>query len=406
MKKRIIRMFSLLIVMVCLLQQAAGAYPYAVTKYNTYTPSPWAQEAVIHLKHYGIIPEEDVPQPDLTAMSGFRWSIRRDVIAYLFVNLYEYRYDTQVPIPEDYPLDPWKYNGFEESVKKAYGLGLMKGRSATEFGYSHLTRQEFSVVLYRAAKAMDGFKGEAESYSPQDAGEIADWAIDAVSYMYHEGILVGTSDDTFSPNDSVTKEMAYTAIHRLALANGIYAKLPESHIDSADFLERKSFGDIDRLYAECSEEEAQVIRRAFELFPTAYEVHAYTADMEHGVYERTILLPGAPDTKNGEYGRLIINATEGDFALILTQNGIFCTMKFSSEGLDDYEELLSEVSKIGKYPEAFAEKYERVKQRAWEADDKQAYENGYFGSTVAYISVDFDMLFDGICVGINEIYPG
>ena len=159
-------------------------------------------------------------------MKGYRWDIRRDAIAYLMVNLYEFQTGTELPIPENYPLDKWGYNGFENSAKKAYGAELMKGRSDTDFGYAGITRQEFAVVLYRAAKAMDCFKGDAEVFVSNDEEKIADCALDAVSSVYYNGIMLETASGRFSPEDYVTKEMAYTCINRFAITHGIYDKLP------------------------------------------------------------------------------------------------------------------------------------------------------------------------------------
>ena len=412
MGKKLFRIFAVALIFAGFLQQSALAVQ-GISNYNEYTPSPWAQEATIHLQYYGIIPEEDVLNSDFAAMRGFKWDIRRDAIAFLLVNLYEYKTGTNLSATENYPLDKWIYNGFEDSVKKAYGIGLMQGRSATDFGYTSLTRQEFAVVLYRAAKILDCFNGDANSYNPSDADEIAPWAKGAVSYVHHEGILIGTSDDTFSPTDFLAQEMAYTAIHRFALANGIYDKLPAEYITSYEFIKPHMAGDVDQLCAAVSDEEAKAIRMALKLFPNAYEVHAYTADMAHSKAERNIFFPGEADSAKGEYGRLLIYAQEGDFALILTEMGIYCSMTFSNTEYSKYKDLVYEIIAVSRYTDIYLERFEYTRQRAKSEEYNWYYEaEGYWESdriafgTWACVSVGYNELYDGIHININDIYIG
>ncbi|MGI6205266.1 MAG: InlB B-repeat-containing protein, partial [Anaerovoracaceae bacterium] len=42
-----------------------------------------------------------------------------------------------------------------------------------------------------------------------------DWFYDSVQYVYDNGMMKGTSDDTFSPNDTTTRGMIVTVLHRL-----------------------------------------------------------------------------------------------------------------------------------------------------------------------------------------------
>jgi len=411
-QKKILRIFAVILIFAGLLQQSAPAH-WGVSSYYDYTPPSWVQEAVIHLQYYSITRNEYVSDADITDMHGFKCDIRRDAIAFILVNLYEHQTGAELSTPEDYPLRKWQFDGFEESVKKAYGIGLMQGRSATDFGYESLTRQELAVVMYRAARIMGCFNGDASGYQPLDADEIAPWAKDAVSYVYHEGILIGTSDDTFSPKDFVTRDMAYVAIHRFAIASGIYDQLPAEYIDSFEFIKPHTAGDVDRLCAAVSADEAQVIRVALELFHNAFEVHAYTADMERSPCKYNDIFGYEPDTSRGEYGRLIIRAEEGNFSLILTEIGIFWQMTISNGDYSKYEDLIYKIIEVSRYTDIYMERFEYVRQQAKEMDDKRYYEaescvtsDKVAYNTWAYITVAYDVLYDVIIIEISEIYYG
>ena len=362
------------------------------------------------MQYYDIAPKDVVFYSSPYVTKSFLGDIRRDSIAFILVNLYEYQTGAKLSVPGNYPLKQWQLGGFEESVKKAYGIGLMQGRSATDFGYDSLTRQELAVVLYRAAKLMDCFNGDASHYEPSDTGEIAFWAKDAVSYVYHEGILIGTSDDTFSPNGFVTREMAYTAIHRFALANGIYDKLPAEYVASYEFIPPHFAGDIEQLCAAVSAEEAKVIRVALELFPNAHDVHAYTADMERSPCRNNWY---EPDTSRGEYGRLLICAEAGDFLLVFTEMGILWQMTFSNAEYDKYEDLIADIIAVSMYTDIYLERFEDIRQQARAAEDKSysLYESHVTSDKVApdtwaYMTVTYNELYNGISIEISEIYYG
>ena len=43
----------------------------------------------------------------------------------------------------------------------------------------------------------------------------SDWYYDAVQFVYEKGIMVGTSDVTFAPNQTITRAMVVTMLHRM-----------------------------------------------------------------------------------------------------------------------------------------------------------------------------------------------
>ena len=414
-KKFIYRLIFLAITFLLISQQFVFAGWYAITNYNNYNPSEWAKEAVYHLEQYGLIQKEYIPYTDFDSMEGFRWNVRRDVVAYILVNLYEFKTHKELPVPENYPLNVWDYNGFETSVKKAYGIGLMKGKSDTDFGYTVLTRQEFATVLHRAAKIM-GYSSDdinTEKLVVNDKSEISDWALQAVSYVYENGIMYGTSDELFTPNEFVTKEMMYTCIHRFALRNGIYDRLSEQEINSIEFTPQKPVvGDLEQLYSVINSDEKVVIQKALDLFPNAYETYVFI-DGEIPPENVREFINFYPNKDGKEYARIISYSPKGDFVLHLNKKGIFATMKFSIEQYQEYEDLIFSTINLSPYKDIYLKKYDFVRQYAWNDEHKHHWEaemcedsNIIKEGTWASLSVEYDELYNGICIEFNDLYIG
>ena len=100
---------------------------------------------------------------------------------------------------------------FAEAVNYVTLTGRMNG---TGEGFSpniNLTRAQMATVLYRMA-------GEPEGTIENPFSDVADgqWYTDAVVWAAETGITVGTSADTFNPNDNVTREQMATFLYRFA----------------------------------------------------------------------------------------------------------------------------------------------------------------------------------------------
>ena len=68
------------------------------------------------------------------------------------------------------------------------------------------------VGLMPAAVLAAETEGEALPFTdvPEDA-----WYIDAVRFVYEQGLMIGTGETTFSPEDTITRAMIVTILHRL-----------------------------------------------------------------------------------------------------------------------------------------------------------------------------------------------
>lgn len=111
----------------------------------------------------------------------------------------------------------------KQDVINAYRLGLINGKSTTEFA------PELGVTREEAAKLLSSLvaKLTKNTISTQvtslayytDANAVSDWAIPYVAYAYEEGIMKG-SDNAFKPADYVTREELLVMLSRMASQYG------------------------------------------------------------------------------------------------------------------------------------------------------------------------------------------
>ena len=86
-------------------------------------------------------------------------------------------------------------------VRYAYDKDLMTGTSDTEFSPNLTTTRGMIVSILNRLE--DGPTAEAAGFTDVADG---DWYADAVNWAASEGIVVGFEDDTFRPNDLITRE--------------------------------------------------------------------------------------------------------------------------------------------------------------------------------------------------------
>ena len=100
---------------------------------------------------------------------------------------------------------------FAEAVNYVTLTGRMNGTGDGFSPNSNLTRAQMATVLYRMA-------GEPEGTIENPFSDVADgqWYTDAVVWAAETGITVGTSENTFNPNDNVTREQMATFLYRFA----------------------------------------------------------------------------------------------------------------------------------------------------------------------------------------------
>ena len=107
----------------------------------------------------------------------------------------------------DITMNAW----YHDAVDSALAGDLMKGESGTSFAPNKpLTRAMLATILYRVSG------DKAPHNHPFTDVPSGRWFSDAIAWAYESGVVNGTSDDTFSPDDNVTREQAAAMLYRFA----------------------------------------------------------------------------------------------------------------------------------------------------------------------------------------------
>ena len=113
--------------------------------------------------------------------------------------------ESDEPEPEPEPglpfVDVHENDWFYDVVRYVYDKGLMTGTSDTEFSPNLTTTRGMIVSILNRLEG--GPTAEAAGFTDVADG---DWYADAVNWAASEGIVVGFEDDTFRPNDLITRE--------------------------------------------------------------------------------------------------------------------------------------------------------------------------------------------------------
>ena len=112
----------------------------------------------------------------------------------------------------DVAADAW----YADSVYKAKDKGYMEGVAAGIFAPEKaMTRAEFAQVVANMAGV--GKAGIGETYPTKFSDVPADaWYAKAIEWASRYGIVNGTSETTFEPNGTVTREQIATMLYRYA----------------------------------------------------------------------------------------------------------------------------------------------------------------------------------------------
>ena len=98
----------------------------------------------------------------------------------------------------DVPVNAW----FHAPVDNVLSKGIMAGTSATTFEpQTTVTRAMLAQILYAEAGKPSG--APDAGFSDVEAGQ---WYTDAVNWAKAKGVVGGYPDNTFRPNDKITRE--------------------------------------------------------------------------------------------------------------------------------------------------------------------------------------------------------
>ena len=169
--------------------------------------SDWAQEAVRALSDMGIIPA--------ALQNGYQNPMTRAEFIAIVVNTCEMAKNETLDVGSPFmDIVDHKYRAM---IEKAYNAGLTNGVSATQFNpEGTLTREQAAKIACDLVAKVDGTTitpGETPNF--EDAAEISEWARPYVAYAEINDIMKGASATEFAPQGTLTREQAFTILHRL-----------------------------------------------------------------------------------------------------------------------------------------------------------------------------------------------
>lgn len=109
----------------------------------------------------------------------------------------------------DVKTDEW-YCGW---VNRAAELGICEGIGDGAFGVgSNITREDMCKMIVGALK-YKGYSGAPAELSFADAGNISDYAVEAVGILYGMGAVNGVSETEFAPKDFANRAQAAKIVY-------------------------------------------------------------------------------------------------------------------------------------------------------------------------------------------------
>lgn len=102
---------------------------------------------------------------------------------------------------------------FYPYVQTAVSNGAVSGISDTLFGTGqNVSRQEAAAILYRTFGNNEAPQSEIGFY---DSNEISDYAVNAIGWLSEKNVISGFPDNTFRPNEGLTRAQAAKIIYEL-----------------------------------------------------------------------------------------------------------------------------------------------------------------------------------------------
>lgn len=181
--------------------------------YLIYPEEEWAVEDVLFAAKNSLLPYE--------ICDSYGKAISREEFCILianylkvimnFYNLEDYFSQNKTTYSENYFVDT---NGRDKSINMLHAMGIISGKSKTEFHPSDaLTREEAAVILKNTAYAAKVKLPVVNTYF-YDKSSVSSWAIEAVNAVGYSKIMNGI-DGSFKPKSFLTVEQAIAAVNRL-----------------------------------------------------------------------------------------------------------------------------------------------------------------------------------------------
>ena len=169
-------------------------------------PSDWAKEEIDRAEELNLLTE--------SMQGAYKSSITREEFSGLAVKLYETLSGKKGTAGDNNPFTDTQ----NIEVITANNLGIVYGKGDMKFAPgSTATREEVSVMLHRTLKAaMPEYNHSGQNECGfSDQNTISSWALEAVGFLYREGIIRGVVDNCFNPGENTSREEAIVLVKRM-----------------------------------------------------------------------------------------------------------------------------------------------------------------------------------------------
>ena len=307
--------------------------------YKSINSSEWATDIIAEAVNLGIINEDN--------SWNFPSSICREDFCNIAVRMIE---SAGVILPTENPQRPLGIKDTDNiNVLKLYKSGVILGKEHHKTGVTFapsdfITREEAATILYRIIThcfwvdmPQSAYNESVSFYSDKDM--ISDWAFEAVFYLKELGIMLGTSDNEFSPKGSYTVEQTVATMVRLfKLAN------PYDNTELVSEREQLTMADVNRLQNLVNEGHMSW-RTVPELVVKAFVGYKTNKDAENG---KIVELAGGSERCSVKFE---LDGTTYNLELVRpidkTDNGVWVVEAFENEA---EKEIFFYVPSIEKTP--------------------------------------------------------
>ena len=106
---------------------------------------------------------------------------------------------------------------YSDAVMWAAGKGIIEGYGDGRFGPNdEITREQLVTILFRyMGEPGDSSTLPALNSQFTDAGEVSDWAEDAIKWAVAGGLIIGRDEGILAPKGTATRAEAATILMRL-----------------------------------------------------------------------------------------------------------------------------------------------------------------------------------------------
>lgn len=173
---------------------------------------PWAEESIQYLGQQQLI---DGIGDGLFAPNE---PLTREAFVKMIVNAFGLLDVTATADFADVPEGHWS----SKYIASAVNRGIIQGIGDQQFGLGeNIRREDMATILYRAMTSCGiSLPAQEEAASFSDAGEISEYAAQAVAAMQTAGIITG-SDGYFYPGNVATRAEAAKIIYEVLKAGGM-----------------------------------------------------------------------------------------------------------------------------------------------------------------------------------------